>query len=244
MNTGAPWLTPFEAEQRVLLLQRKLHKWATNDSQLRFCDLWNLVSDPATLQVAWSRVKGNKGSRTAGIDAFTRYRVEHRYGADRFLIELRCSLKDGSFRPLPVKQKSIPKKGGKVRYLGIPTLRDRVVQMALKLVLEPIFEAIFYASSYGYRPGRRTQDAIAEIYHFTQAPSLYEWVIEGDIEACFDNIDHVALMRRVERRIGDRRVLKLIRAFLKAGVMTEAGRLDRTITGRHRAASWVGCRRD
>jgi RNA-directed DNA polymerase len=95
-----------------------------------------------------------------------------------------------SFRPLPVRQATIPKKDGKLRRLGIPTLRDRVAQMALKLVLEPIFEADFYPSSYGYRPGRRAQDAIAEIHHFTSRPSNYEWVIEGDIKACFDNVDH------------------------------------------------------
>ena len=99
-----------------------------------------------------------------------------------------------------MRRASIPKRGGKVRYLGIPTIRDRVVQMALKLVLEPVFEAEFYPSSYGYRPGRRAQDAIAEIHHFTSKPSSYEWVIEGDIKACFDNVDHQILMGQVERR--------------------------------------------
>ncbi len=122
MNTGAPWLEPEEAEARVLHLQRKLHKWASTDKHKRFCDLWNLVCDPAVIQVAWSRVRGNKGSRTAGIDAFTRYHVEHRYGVERFLGDIRSSLKDRSFRPVPVKQRGIPKKGGKVRYLGIPTV--------------------------------------------------------------------------------------------------------------------------
>jgi hypothetical protein len=119
----------------------------------RFGDVFNLVCDRATLLVAWERVAGNRGARTAGVDAVTRYHVENRLGVTPFLEELRSSLRDGSFTALPVKQAVIPKKGGKVRYLGIPTLRDRVAQMALKLVLEPIFEAGFYPSSYGYRPG-------------------------------------------------------------------------------------------
>ncbi|MEV0643097.1 hypothetical protein AB0I77_51030 [Streptomyces sp. NPDC050619] len=105
----------------------------------RFDDVFNLVCDLATLVVAWERVSGNRGARTAGVDAVTRYYVEERHGVIPFLEELRCSLKDGSFTALPVKQAVIPKKNGKVRYLGIPTLRDRVAQMALKLVLEPIF---------------------------------------------------------------------------------------------------------
>jgi RNA-directed DNA polymerase len=103
--------------------------------------------------------------------------------------------------------------------------------MALKLVLEPIFEVGFYPSSYGYRPGRRAHDAIAEIVHFAHAPSDYEWVIEADIEACFDRIDHTQLMGEVRRRVEDKRVLRLVRSFLKAGVMTETGRLERTVTG-------------
>jgi RNA-directed DNA polymerase len=181
--------------------------------------------------VAWSRVSQNRGSRTAGIDGITRYHIERRFGVERFLRELRSELRDGRFRPMPVRERTIPKRGGKLRYLGIPTLKDRIVQMALKLVLEPIFEVDFYPSSYGYRPARRAQDAIAEIVHFVQDPSAYEWVVEADIEACFDRIDHGQLMAEVDRRIGDRRVLALIRAFLRAGVMLQTGRLERTITG-------------
>jgi RNA-directed DNA polymerase len=231
VNTGTPWMAAEQAEARVLHHQRKLHKWASTQPTKRFDDLWNLVCDPATLQVAWARVRNNQGSRTAGVDAVTRYHVEQRYGADRFLEELRQSLRDRSFRPLPVRERGIPKKSGKIRYLGIPALRDRVVQMALKLVLEPIFEVDFYASSYGYRPGRRAQDAIAEIVHFANPPSSYAWVIEADVEACFDRLDHRVIMTEVGRRIGDRRVLALIRAFLRAGVLTEAGQLERRLTG-------------
>jgi RNA-directed DNA polymerase len=229
VNTGAPLPGLDEAQERVLHFQRKLHEWASKDAERRFCDLWNLVCDPATLVVAWSRVSRNRGSRTAGVDAATRRHVEA-LGVERFLRELRGELKAGGFRPLPVRERLIPKRDGR-RRLGIPTLRDRVVQMALKLVLEPIFETGFYPSSYAYRPARRAQDAIAEIVHFTKAPSNYEWVIETDIEACFDRLPHRLIVDEVGRRIGDKRVLALVRAFLKAGLMTETGRLERTVTG-------------
>ena len=230
LNSGAPWPPPDRARVRVLDHQRKLYRWARAEPGRRFGDVFNLAYDRATLVVAWERVATNRGARTAGVDAMTRYRVERR-GVAPFLEQIRFSLKDGTFRPQPVRRVQIPKAGGKVRRLGIPTVRDRVAQMALKLVLEPIFEADFYVSSYGYRPGRRAQDAIAEIHHFTSRPSNYEWVIEGDITACFDHVDHQVLMRLVEHRIRDRKVLKLIRLFLRAGVITEHGRYAASLTG-------------
>ncbi len=230
MNTGAPlMLSPQAAAGRVLGIQRKLHKWASDDQDRGFSDLHNLVCDPATLLVAWRRVRGNRGSRSAGIDGQTAYEIETRQGVERFLGELREELRAGTFRPLAVKERAIPKRSGKLRYLGIPTVRDRVVQAALKLVLEPIFEVDFQPCSYGFRPGRRTQDALAEIQHFTFRS--YEWIVEGDIEACFDRIDHTALMDRVRRRIKDKRVLALIKAFLKAGVLRQHGHLARSVTG-------------
>src|SRR4051794_23554547 len=164
LNSGAPWPTPEAAAQRVLDIQRKLHKWSTDDQDRRYTDLHNLVYDPATLMVAWQRVRTNRGSRSAGVDGQSARHIEHVLGVPRFLGGLREELRSGSFRPLPVKQRRIPKRGGKLRKLGIPTVRDRVVQAALKLVLEPIFEADFQPCSYGFRPGRRAQDAIAEIH--------------------------------------------------------------------------------
>ncbi|NIJ09718.1 RNA-directed DNA polymerase [Saccharomonospora amisosensis] len=130
-----------------------------------------------------------------------------------------------------MRERQIPKPGGsgKVRRLGIPTVADRVVQAALKLVLEPIFEADFKPVSYGFRPKRRAQDAIAEIHHFGSRG--YQWVLDADIAACFDEIDHVALMDRVRARIKDKRVLALVKAFLKAGVLTELGDRENTHTG-------------
>ncbi len=125
----------------------------------------------------------------------------------------------------------IPKGGGKVRSLGIPTVADRVVQSSLKLVLEAIFEADFKPCSYGFRPKRRAQDAIAEIHYLGSPNRNYHWVFEADIKACFDEIDHTALLGRVRDRVGDKRVLGLVKAFLKAGVLTEDGSRRATITG-------------
>src|SRR3954452_1138802 len=223
LNSGAvDELALYWAERRVLDHQRKLHRWARAEPEKRFGDLFNLICDQATLLMAWERVAGNRGARTAGVDAVTRRHVEEDIGVWAFLEELRSSLRDGTFTALPVRQVAIPKKSGKLRLLGIPTLRDRVAQMALKLILEPIFEVDFYPSSYGYRPGRRAQDAIAEVHHFCK-PSTYEWVIEGDIKACFDNVDHQVLMGLVADRVGDRKVLRLVRSFLRAGVVEQHG---------------------
>ncbi|WP_233606358.1 reverse transcriptase domain-containing protein [Micromonospora sp. Llam0] len=155
--------------------------------------------------------------------------VEAGLGVEGFLAQLRSQLKDRSFRPVPVRERMIPKANGKRRRLGIPTVADRVVQASLKLVLEPIFEADFLPCSYGFRPGRRAHDAIAESRHF--ASHHYEWVVEGDIEACFDMIDHAALMDRVRGRIGDKRVLSLVKTFLKAGILEQDGALRGSDTG-------------
>jgi RNA-directed DNA polymerase len=217
VNTDEPELRLSEAERRVLEIQTKLHRWARDDVHRRFDDLFNLVVDPAFLLVAWDRVRGNKGARTAGVDGRTAVSIQVMEGAERFLGELRSQLKDRSFQPLPVRERMIPKPGGKLRRLGIATIRDRVVQASLKLVLEPIFEVDFLPCSYGFRPGRRAHDAVAEVRLL--ASKSYEWVVEGDIKACFDEIAHPVLMARVRRRVGDKRVLALVKAFLKAGIL-------------------------
>ena len=229
MNTGELDYALYLAERRVLEIQAKLHRWAGDDPHRRFDDLYNLVTDPAFLLVAWVRVRGNKGARTAGVDGETARYVEATRGVEGFLAELRDDLKARVFLPLPVRRRAIPKAGGKVRYLGIATIRDRVAQASLKLVLEPIFEADFLPCSYGFRPNRRAHDAVAEVHHFTSRS--YEWVVEGDIKACFDEISHSALMDRVRMRIGDKRVLALVKAFLKAGILTEDGTLADTSAG-------------
>ena len=226
MNTDEPWPSLDEAEPRVLRIQTKLHQWATDDPGRQFDDLYNLVSDPAFLVVAWDRVRGNRGARSAGVDGVAPRSIL--FGT-ALLAGLRAELKARTFMPMPVRERLIPKAGGKTRMLGIATARDRVVQASLKLVLEPIFEADFKPCSYGFRPRRRAQDAIAEIH--VLATNSYEWVLEGDITACFDEIAHSPLLGRVRDRIGDKRVVGLVKAFLHAGILSEDGVERETITG-------------
>jgi RNA-directed DNA polymerase len=189
VNTGASWPTPAEAQARVLRMQTKLHRWAVNDPNRRFGDLYNIVYDPAFLLVAWRRVRSNRGARTAGVDGHSARFIEVGRGVEDFLAELRADLKDRTFVPLPVRERLIPKPGSNTRRrLGIATVRDRTVQAALKLVVEPIWEADFRSCSYGFRPRRRAHDAIAEIYFY--ASRSYEWVLEADITACLDGSSH------------------------------------------------------
>ncbi|MGW3470255.1 reverse transcriptase domain-containing protein [Saccharopolyspora sp. NPDC000995] len=230
MNTRDPESALYRAERRVLEIQTKLHRWANDDPHRRFDDLFNLVTDPAFLLMAWERVAGNKGARSSGVDGKTVAFVRERIGVENFLAELRDQLRARTFRPLPVKERLIPKPGSrKRRRLGIPTVADRVVQASLKLVLEPIWEADFQPCSYGFRPNRRAHDAMAETVFL--ASKTYEWVLEGDIEACFDEISHSALMDRVRVRIGDRRVLALVKAFLKSGILTRDGFAKDSVSG-------------
>jgi RNA-directed DNA polymerase len=138
VNTGELEDAFLKAERRVLEIQAKLHRWAGDDPHRRFDDLYNLVADPGFLLVAWDRVRNNRGARTAGVDGETAYYIESVRGLEGFLAELREELKARAFRPLPARRRAIPKAGGKIRYLGIATIRDRVVQASLKLVLEPV----------------------------------------------------------------------------------------------------------
>jgi RNA-directed DNA polymerase len=230
VNTDELEYQLYRAERRVQEIQTKLHCWAGDDPHRRFDDLYNLVCDPSFLLVAWDRVRGNTGARTAGVDGRTVSQIAAGGGVEAFLDGLREELKARSFRPLPVRERMIPKPGTtKRRRLGIPTARDRVVQASLKLVLEPIFEADFRPCSYGFRPKRRTHDAVAEVHYF--ASRSYEWIVEGDIRSCFDEISHSSLMGRVRVRVGDKRVLALVKAFLKAGILAEDGAVRDTTTG-------------
>jgi RNA-directed DNA polymerase len=227
VNTDACWPTLDEAKATVLRMQTKLHQWATDAPNRRFCDLYNLVYDPAFLMVAWDRIRRNRGARSAGVDHVRPSDIPR--DEVSILFALRDDLKAGRFAPLPVRERMIPKASGKLRRLGIPTARDRIVQASLKLVLEPIFEADFKPASYGFRPGRRPHDAIAEIHMF--ASQGYTWVLEGDITACFDEIDHSALIYRVRHRIGDKRVLGTVKALLHSGILSEDGLTRETKSG-------------
>jgi RNA-directed DNA polymerase len=226
----AEWPDRDSAYFTVRKMQIKLHRWAGEDSSRRFGDLMNLVYDPAFLVHAWERVAGNKGARTAGVDRATVAWIETGMGVKAFLGQIRDSLKSGEFQPVEVRQVMIPKgTSGKLRKLGIPTVADRVVQASLKAVLEPIFEADFKPCSYGFRPKRRAQDAIAEIQSY--GTKGYHWVLEADIKACFDEISHTALMDRLRVRIKDKRACALVKAFLKSGVMTKVGEREETTSG-------------
>ncbi|MCL8487029.1 MULTISPECIES: group II intron reverse transcriptase/maturase [Bradyrhizobium] len=221
----------------VLDMQRKLYRWSNAAPEKGFADLFNLVCDRRTLGHAWQRLARNKGSQTPGTDGMTRHKIEQRPGGvTQFLEEIREELRTGIYKPELVRQRLIPKAGkpGRFRPLGIPTLKDRLVQMALKFVLEPIFEADFYPTSFGFRRGRSTHDALAvvqkHLHPTIHGPSPVRFVIEGDIKGCFDAIDHHLLMERARRRIGDRKVLRLVLAFLKAGILVE-GTVRHPITG-------------
>jgi RNA-directed DNA polymerase len=212
-------------------MQAKLHRWAAGDPGRRFDDLFNLIYHPDFLAVAWMRVSGNKGARTPGVDRVTPAFISGAGDVQAFLNLAREQLKSRTFSPLPARERMIPKAGsaGKVRRLGIPTAMDRLVQAALVLVLEPVFEADFKPVSYGFRPRRRCQDAIAEIHAL--GTRNYHWVFEADIAACFDELSHIAILDRVRARIADKRVLALVKSFLKAGIMPEAGQVRGTASG-------------
>ena len=174
MNTGVAWpIDSTEAWARVLRMQTKLHRWAVAEPGRRFDDVFNLVYDPAFLAAAWDRVRTNTGARTAGVDRIAPRSITSAR-ARTMLVDLREAVKAGRFVPDRVRQKSIPKAGGKIRWLGIPTIADRVVQASLKLVLEPIFEADFQPVLVWFPARRRAQDAIAEIHHFG-----YPWLRVG-----------------------------------------------------------------
>ena len=194
MKTDAPWPSLSQARARVLGMQAKLHRWSARDTRSRFDDVFNLVVDPAFMVMAWERVAANRGARTAGVDRVTARAItaEGPEAVAAFLSGLREQVKAGAFAPSPVRQRLIPKSPGKFRRLGIPTVADRVVQACLMLVLEPIFEADFHPSSYGFRPRRRAWDAVAEVQMF--ASRSYEWVLEGDITACLGVASHCSLV--------------------------------------------------
>ena len=229
MDTGQ------QADRAWLLgVQRKLYQWSLAHPGETYRDLWNWVTDIRNLRCAWRRVAQNKGHRTSGIDGQTVGGIRRNLGEAAFLERLRSDLRLGRYSPSPCRRKLIPKRGkpGQLRPLGIPTVTDRVVQSAVKQLLEPILEARFWHVSYGFRPGRGCHGALEHI-RMAMRPrrkskadgkrhdTPYQWVIEGDIKGCFDHIDHHLLMNRVRQHCGDRRVNRLLGQFLKAGVLAE-----------------------
>lgn len=213
------------SNDRTTVLQSKLHQAAKNHPNRRFHALYDKLSLGYVLQRAWELVRRNDGA--PGIDRQTLAEIEAT-GVAAFLEGIAKSLTEKTYRPEPVRRVEIPKAGNKTRPLGIPTVRDRVVQAAVKLLLEPIFEADFEGCSFGFRPEQGPLDALAAVCQ--QSRKGYRWVVDADIEQFFDTLDHGVLMAALRRRISDGELLRLIYRWLTAGYLWE-GRYHRTDQG-------------
>ena len=192
---------------------RHLHKLAGENPDKRFVKLWKNLISVEWLAQGWGAIRRNKGSRTAGVDKMTDEQIDL-----ELIRKLSDKLKNGTYRPKPVRRVLIPKANGKTRPLGIPTLEDRIVQQALKMLLEPVFEADFLRCSHGFRQGLSCHTALRNVAaHYSNS----SWIIEGDIKGCFDNIPHGKLIEQIGRRVADEKILQLCWLFLKAGYLED-----------------------
>ncbi len=204
----------------IARVQKSLATKALCQPRHRFDDLYRYVREMKWLERAYSRVLSNEGAKTPGLDGITGKDLSAAEGV-AILNQTVEELREGSYGPRPVKRVYIPKANGKLRPLGIPTVRDRLVQEALRMLLEPIYESHFLPCSHGFRPGHSTMTAISQIQRFCNEKGKYFWIVEGDIKGCFDNISHEKLIHLLRKRIADERLLSLIWRFLKAGYMEE-----------------------
>lgn len=192
---------------------KHLHRLAKVDSSKRFVKLWKILISTEWLAQAWEQIRRNKGSQTSGVDKMTDEQIDL-----ELIHKLADKLKNGSYRPKPVKRVLIPKMNGKTRPLGIPTLQDRIVQQAVRMLIEPIFEADFLKCSHGFRQGLSCLTALRDVArHYTNS----SWIIEGDIKGCFDNIPHGKLLEQISYRVADEKILMICKMFLKAGYMED-----------------------
>ena len=212
-------------KEKVRVLQRKLYRAAKAQPQRTFGVLYDKVCSREVLWVAWEQVRRNRGA--PGIDGETVEAIEAK-GVEQFLCEIQMELLEQRYRPQPVRRVFIPKPDGRQRPLGIPGVKDRVAQAAVRIVIEPLFEASFRPGSYGFRPKRGARQAIYDIRKWVTYG--YDKVIDLDLKSYFDTIDHDLLMKLVQRRVRDTRVLRLIRRWLRAGVMLE-GTVTDTVIG-------------
>ncbi|HNS49854.1 MAG TPA: group II intron reverse transcriptase/maturase [Anaerolineae bacterium] len=202
--------------------QRSFARKALAEPEHRFQDLWHLLCREDWIRTALEAVLTNKGAKTPGIDGVSKADLQTEAQKIEFVQILQHELKTGQFRPSPVRRAWRPKPGKtEKRPLGVLTMTDRVVQELLRMLMEPIWESDFLNCSNGFRPGRQTMDCIAVLYDRIQPRNKYYWVIEGDIRKCFDRINHTNLLKLVQRRIADKRIIRLIDCFLRAGVMED-----------------------
>jgi len=198
-------------------LQKRLAKKAIREPEHRFDDLFNLMYHPKWVEAALKQVLSNQGSRTAGIDGVTKQHLKNEKNREALIQNICSEMRNESYKPQPARRIYIDKSSGGKRPLGISTLKDRVVQQVLKLIVEPIFESDFLDCSIGFRPNRCCHDALPVFYRAIQSIQKFYWVIEGDITGCYDNISHKILLKIIKKRIKDKKILGLIKQILSAG---------------------------
>jgi retron-type reverse transcriptase len=218
--------TTTKQPNKIRRFQRGIYKAAKISPNRRFAVLYDKVYRKDILQTAWQKVRA--GGKAAGVDKMTVKHIEYEIGVQNFLEDIENELKSQAYKPQLIRRVNIPKGNGKTRPLGIPTVRDKVVQMAVKIVIEPLFECDFCDCSYGFRPKRSNQQAANEVHRIS---NHNKWIVDLDLKAYFDTIDHDCLMDKLRKRISDKRILHLIRQWLKAGILEQDGSTIQTDRG-------------